>query len=181
MKIAIVGSHGVGKTTLCRKLREVATDDGFSSIIITEKARECPYPINDGMCPATAKWVVCSQIKAELEAEATNSFDYIICDRSCLDTMLYLENCTSFEVQDLRLADFALSHIETYDKIILVLSSYENLEDDGIRSQDIEFHIAMDESFEERFEKMATMTIYARDIFDGPEPSEELCKRILSC
>lgn len=183
MKIAIVGAHGVGKTTLCKKLHDYVGLSNKTSVIVDEKARKSPYPINDGMCYETAQWVVCAQIKEELESKA-QGFEYIICDRSCFDTVLYLKRALDkreclFGEREIRLADFAGRHLDTYDKIILIMSDFEELEADGTRSMDTDFHADMDEEFCEFFMGVASEMVPSKAIFNQGV-IEDLCKTILS-
>ena len=70
-KVAFIGTHGVGKTTLCYGL-----------------ARRCPLPINKDTSVASQSWILHTQIAEELTAEAR--YPMVICDRSALDNYVYL-------------------------------------------------------------------------------------------
>ena len=88
MKIAFIGSHGVGKTTLCYDLAARLKRQDRAVDIVKEVARSCPLPINrDTTLPAQA-WILHTQIAEELAASAQN--DIVICDRSVLDNYAYL-------------------------------------------------------------------------------------------
>lgn len=88
MKIAFIGSHGVGKTTLCfglaarLKARDVALD------VVYEVARRCPLPINQETGVASESWILHTHIAEELLAAAR--YPVVICDRSALDNYVYL-------------------------------------------------------------------------------------------
>ena len=88
MKIAFIGSHGVGKTTLCfglaarLKARDVALD------VVHEVARRCPLPINHETGVASESWIVHTHIAEEILAAAR--YPVVLCDRSALDNYVYL-------------------------------------------------------------------------------------------
>lgn len=90
MKIAFIGSHGVGKTTLCYDLAARLKRQDRSVDLVKEVARRCPLPINrDTTLPAQA-WILHTQIADEIAAAAQN--EVVICDRSVLDNYAYLVN-----------------------------------------------------------------------------------------
>ncbi len=88
LKIAFVGTHGVGKTTLCYELaaylkkREVRVD------MVREVARRCPLPINRETTRDAQAWILHEQIADEIHL--ANREDVVICDRSVLDNYAYL-------------------------------------------------------------------------------------------
>ncbi len=87
-KIAFIGTHGVGKTTLCYglaarlKRRDVALD------IVHEVARRSPLPINEETTATAQRWILLTQIAEELVACAR--YPVVLCDRSVLDNYVYL-------------------------------------------------------------------------------------------
>ena len=88
MKIAFIGSHGVGKTTLCYDLASRLKRQDRALDLVKEVARRCPLPINrETTLPAQA-WILHTQIADEIAAVAQN--DIVICDRSVLDNYAYL-------------------------------------------------------------------------------------------
>ena len=88
LKIAFVGTHGVGKTTLCYELaawmkkREARVD------MVREVARRCPLPINRETTLDAQSWILHSQIADEIQLASEQ--DVVICDRSVLDNYAYL-------------------------------------------------------------------------------------------
>ncbi len=88
MKVAFVGTHGVGKTTLCYELaawmkkREARVD------MVREVARLCPLPINQDTTLDAQAWILHRQIAEEIQL--ANEQDIVICDRSVLDNYAYL-------------------------------------------------------------------------------------------
>ncbi len=87
-KIAFIGSHGVGKTTLCYGLAARLKAADVSLEVVGEIARRCPLPINRGTTLAAQAWILHTQIAEELVA--TSRYDFVICDRSVLDNFVYL-------------------------------------------------------------------------------------------
>lgn len=88
LKIAFVGTHGVGKTTLCYELaawmkkREARVD------MVREVARRCPLPINRETTLDAQSWILHTQIAEEIRV--ANEQDVVICDRSVMDNYAYL-------------------------------------------------------------------------------------------
>ena len=70
MKIAFIGTHGVGKTTLCYELAASLKKRDLSVELVREVARECPLPINRDTTLKAQSWILHTQIARELEAEA---------------------------------------------------------------------------------------------------------------
>jgi predicted ATPase len=88
MKIAFIGTHGVGKTTLCFDLaaRLKRLDHGVD--IVKEVARGCPLPINQDTTLEAQAWILHTQVAQEIAAAA--QYEAVICDRSVLDNYAYL-------------------------------------------------------------------------------------------
>lgn len=88
MKIALIGSHGVGKTTLCYELAARLKRQDRVVELVTEVARRCPLPINRDTTLQAQAWIIHTQVAAELAASAEG--EIVICDRSVLDNYAYL-------------------------------------------------------------------------------------------
>lgn len=88
MKIAFIGSHGVGKTTLCYDLASRLKRQDRAVDLVKEVARRCPLPINRETTVAAQAWILHTQIADEVATAAQN--DIVICDRSVLDNYAYL-------------------------------------------------------------------------------------------
>lgn len=138
-KVAFIGSHGVGKTTLCYGLaaRLKARDHGVE--VVHEVARRCPLPINqDTSVPAQA-WILHSQIAEELVAQ--ERYPVVICDRSALDNFVYLLLAAAPPPALQALVDDWLG---TYDLLIHV-PIVHSPSPDGIRAADPTFQRAVEE------------------------------------
>ena len=139
MKIAFIGTHGVGKTTLayelCNELKKQDLDVGF----IDEIARRCPFPINESTNLEAQTWILATSIARELELNKI--YPNIICDRSVLDNYVYLYHRFG-HIPEL----YALTRywIRTYDLLFKVPLTRKYLRADGVRSTDLEFQEAID-------------------------------------
>lgn len=115
MKLALVGSHGVGKTTLCYELAARLKRQDRVVELVTEVARRCPLPINRDTTLAAQAWILHSQVAAELAAAA--EAEIVICDRSVLDNYAYLVHQVGRQpAYDALIADW----IGSYDALIKV-------------------------------------------------------------
>ncbi len=88
LKVAFVGTHGVGKTTLCFDLAAQLKRLDLGVDIVKEVARRCPLPINEDTTLAAQAWILHTQVAEEIAASAT--YEVVICDRSVLDNYAYL-------------------------------------------------------------------------------------------
>jgi len=89
VKIAFIGTHGVGKTTLCFELAARLKRLDRHVELVTEIARDCPLPINRDTTLAAQSWILHTQCARELAA-ARDESACVICDRSVLDNYAYL-------------------------------------------------------------------------------------------
>lgn len=88
LKVAFVGTHGVGKTTLCFDLASQLKRLDLGVDLVKEVARRCPLPINEETTLDAQEWILHTQVAEEIEASAIN--EVVICDRSVLDNYAYL-------------------------------------------------------------------------------------------
>jgi len=90
MKLALIGTHGVGKTTLAYDVCALLKKAGQNVELVTEVVRRCPFPANEATTLEAQLWILHTQIAAELEAAQRASV--VLCDRSVLDNYCYLVN-----------------------------------------------------------------------------------------
>ena len=88
MKFAFIGTHGVGKTTLCFELAALLKKRDRIVEMVHEVARFCPLPINRETTTDAQSWILHTEIAAELEA--AYKAEIVICDRSVLDNYCYM-------------------------------------------------------------------------------------------
>ncbi len=140
MKIAFIGTHGIGKTTLayelCNELKKQHLDVGF----IDEIARRCPFPINEATSLEAQTWILATTIARELELNKI--YPNIICDRAVIDNYVYLYNKFGHIPE---LHSLATYWARTYDLLFKVPFTRKYLRPDGVRSTDLEFQEAIDQ------------------------------------
>ncbi|MEJ2187931.1 MAG: AAA family ATPase [Acidobacteriota bacterium] len=138
MKIALIGSHGVGKTTLCFELAAALKRRNADLEMVREVARRCPLPINQETTIAAQEWILHTQIAWEIEAAATH--ETVLCDRSVLDNYSYLVHAAGA----IRAWETFLDRwMPTYDLLIHVPVS-QRPSFDGVRAVDPGFQEQID-------------------------------------
>ena len=173
-KIACIGTHSVGKSTLCYKLALEYKMLGESVHIIQDRVRFSPFPINQNMTIETAIWAFTTQIAKELEA-AQRGFSVLISDRSPLDTFAYaryfsldapLENEKPYPEE---LEEYACQWLKSYDEIFFVRPDTGHTPfNDGIRSTDMDFILDVDAQMERlvySMEDLPIKTVTTKEIF----------------
>jgi nicotinamide riboside kinase len=139
LKIAFIGTHGVGKTTLCYGLAARLKARDAAVEVVHEIARRCPLPINEETSVAAQSWILHTQIAEELVAAAR--YPVVVCDRSVLDNYIYLLLAAGRQEEPEFLVD---SWIRTYGLLVHV-PLIERPSPDGIRSADPGFQHAVEE------------------------------------
>jgi nicotinamide riboside kinase len=141
MKIAIIGTHSTGKTSIIQSLQEHLQYNNKKILILQELARECPYPINEKTTIKAQKWILDNQIKKENEINHTNNI--LITDRASLDNFAYMYRAH----KEKNLHDFekkAVEHMKNYDAIFKTQKLEIDAQKDKIRSTDYEFRDNID-------------------------------------
>lgn len=138
-KIAFIGSHGVGKTTLCYGLAARLKARDVSLEVVGEVARRCPLPINRETTLAAQSWILHTQIAEEIVAASRH--DMVICDRSVLDNYVYMMLALGRQKP---LEQLIAHWTATYDLLVQVPIVKEP-RPDGMRSTDPAFQRAVEE------------------------------------
>lgn len=146
-KVAFIGSHGVGKTTLCYGLAAQLKTDDIPLEVVHEVARRCPLPVNEQTGVASESWILHTQIAEEILALAR--YPVVICDRSALDNYVYLLLSHGPQKGLELLVDWWMA---SYDLLIHV-PVCEDPSADGFRSDDPAFQRAIDERLELELER----------------------------
>ncbi len=143
LKVAFVGTHGVGKTTLCFDLASQLKRLDLGVDLVKEVARRCPLPINEETTRDAQAWILHTQIAEELATQALN--EVVICDRSVLDNYAYLVAKTGRRPE---LDPLVGAWIKTYDALfkvpILGVPSF-----DGTRAVSPTFQVEIDDTIDE--------------------------------
>jgi len=142
MKVAFIGTHGVGKTTLCFELAALLKKRDKVVEMVREVARFCPLPINRDTTVAAQSWILHTEIAEELVAE--NKADIVICDRSVLDNYCYLLQTGRHP----NLEPLVRWWTDTYGLLIKV-PIVGSMMYDGLRDVDSAFQRAVDEKIDD--------------------------------
>ncbi len=146
MKVAFIGTHGVGKTTLCFDLAARLKRLDLNVDIVREVARHCPLPINQETTLEAQAWILHTQIAQEIGAATL--FGAVICDRSVLDNYVYLVHRMGHRPE---YDPLVATWVKTYDALfkvpILQPPSF-----DGTRALSATFQSEIDELIDELVE-----------------------------
>jgi adenylate kinase family enzyme len=142
MKIAIAGSHGVGKTTLAKTLAEKL---GFAYIpdIVRQEAVKKGFVINENTPPEVHFWLTCWQ----WELEQTTAEDWIA-DKSLFDYLVYGEIVLKEGVFKRAIGEIVKRNVE-YDLGFYLPIEFP-MQLDGMRSKDLNFQKLVDCRYKRR-------------------------------
>lgn len=139
LKFAFIGSHGVGKTTLCYGLAARLKRRDLALEIVHEVARRCPLPINSVTTADAQRWILHTQIAEEILAAAR--YPLVLCDRSVLDNYVYFLLAAG---TDPTLDRLVTDWLTSYDLLVEV-PILQAPQADGIRAADPTFQRAVDD------------------------------------
>ncbi len=139
MKVAFIGTHGVGKTTLCYDLAAVLKRQGFNVDMVKEVARLSPLPINRKTSLDAQTWILTTQVAEEIRSSSQH--EVVVCDRSVLDNYAYLSFACGRHKAIERFMDYWM---KTYDLLFKVPLSGQ-AQADGVRDTDEFFMRTIDQ------------------------------------
>ena len=134
MKLALIGTHGVGKTTLAYEICSLLKKANHNVELVTEVARRSPFPVNEATTLEGQLWILHAQIAAELDAGSRAP--HVICDRAVLDNYCYLVNKFGRQHQ---LEQWLAWWMGTYALLVGVPPFADGIPPDGFRSENLEF------------------------------------------
>jgi len=134
LKLALIGTHGVGKTTLAYEICSLLKKSGQNVELVAEVARQSPFPVNEATTLEGQLWILHAQIAAELEA--ARRAPHVIADRSVLDNYCYLVNKFGRQPQ---LEPWLAWWMDTYALLIGIPPLEDGIQPDGFRSEDRAF------------------------------------------
>lgn len=147
IRIAIAGTHGVGKTTLAHSLAD--SFEGLSVVVNTKIARtliDRGYPLGKDATSESYIQYIISQLNAEINSNDCNIF---ISDRTLLDPLAYAEvnkkmlhSTVPDSIIEL-LASIWLIEAEKYDLYVFVPVEFE-MQPDGIRPNGEDYRKAVE-------------------------------------
>jgi len=147
LKVAFIGSHGVGKTTLCYGLAARLKRQDVALEVVHEVARRSPLPINEATTVPAQRWILLAQIAEEIVA--AERFPVVLCDRSVLDNYVYLLLAAG---PDPVFAELVERWLPSYDLLVRV-PVVDAPSPDGVRAADPGFQRAVDERLERELER----------------------------
>lgn len=131
--IAVIGTHGTGKTTTAFELAKQAKLDhlGLKVGFLSENCIECPYPINKETTAQAQSWIFSSQMQNELTMLAR--YDLVVSDRSLLDSIAYTR-VAGFDGLAQSMSDMLLALGWNYKRLIFkTAANNDYVQDDGLR------------------------------------------------
>jgi hypothetical protein len=131
LKLALIGTHGVGKTTLAYEICSLLKKAHHNVELVTEVARQSPFPVNAATTIEGQLWILHAQIAAELDA--ARRAPHVITDRAVLDNYCYLVNKFGRQPQ---LESWLAWWMDTYSILIGVPPIEAEIPSDGFRSED---------------------------------------------
>lgn len=144
-KIAVIGTHSTGKSTLCFRLAYYFKTLNYNVDLIDESVRYSPFPFNEKMSLETALWFYHVKVTKELESIA-KKHSLIVSDRSPLDSFIYAEHFGITSEYFEQCKRLALTWLESYNRVIFLRPDIELVED-GVRSADESFRNSVDSLF----------------------------------
>lgn len=148
-KIALIGTHGTGKTTIAHELVAELKKKGKNAEFLGEIVRECPFQINEEITVKAQSWIILQQYLKEIEMEL-DKYHYLVCDRSILDGYIY--HIRKFG-RSATLEPIVLEHIQTYNHLFKVSINLNYLKAEGVRSLDKKFQEEIDYLFDENLDE----------------------------
>jgi len=147
MKVAFIGSHGVGKTALCFGLAAHLKKIDITVGLVQEVARDCPMPINRETTLPAQSWILHTQIAREIAATERNQA--VVCDRSVLDNYAYLVHRVGRRPE---LDPMVEDWLKGYTLLVKV-PIWQKPRFDGVRATDLSFQREIDAEVEELVEE----------------------------
>ena len=124
----------MGKTTLAYEICSLLKKAHYNVELVTEVARQSPFPVNAATTIEGQLWILHAQIAAELDA--ARRAPHVITDRAVLDNYCYLVNKFGRQPQ---LESWLSWWMDTYSILIGVPPVAADIPADGFRSEDRAF------------------------------------------
>jgi hypothetical protein len=167
-KVALVGTHGINKTTIAYELAGVLKRRGRTVELLTEIARECPLPLNEQGTREAYQWIIARQI--QLEIEKAPRAEILVCDRAVLDNFAYfIRRFGNTDEASQALHAYCRSWMKSYNLLVRLPVTHK-LTSDGFRSTDAGFQHQIDVLCDELFEReyhQKTQPAYLRGSFNA--------------
>jgi nicotinamide riboside kinase len=139
MKLAFIGTHGTGKTTLCYDVTAGLKRQGFNADMVKEVARLSPLPINRKTSLDAQTWILMTQVAEEIRSGSVH--DVVVCDRSVLDNYAYMVLSCGRQKAIERFVDHWMKTYDVLVKVPMIAPAAE----DGVRDTDEFFVRSIDQ------------------------------------
>jgi len=175
LKLALIGTHGVGKTTLVYEVCSLLKKAHHNVELVTEVARQSPFPVNAETTLSGQLWILHAQIAAELEASLRAPI--VITDRAVLDNYCYLVNKFG---RQLGLEAWLAWWMASYSLLVGVPPVEEAIPRDGFRSEDRAFQLRIHNLLVELLASPPFSNLSARVIWLDAEDRANWAHKIVS-
>jgi nicotinamide riboside kinase len=175
LKLALIGTHGVGKTTLAYECCSLLKKADYNVELVTEVARQSPFPVNAATTLEGQLWILHAQIAAELDA--ARRAPHVICDRSVLDNYCYLVNKFGRQPQ---LEAWLSWWMGTYEMLVGVPPLANGIQPDGFRSEDHEFQQRIHELLKQMLDEQQFYSLRERVLWLEPHERRVWGERIFA-
>jgi AAA domain-containing protein len=175
LKIALIGTHGVGKTTLAYEVCSLLKKSHYNVELVAEVARQSPFPVNAETTLEGQLWILHAQIAAELEAAPRAPI--VVTDRAVLDNYCYLVNKFGRQPQ---LEAWLAWWMETYSLLIGIPIVEEGIPRDGFRSEDRAFQLRIHDLLIELLASAPFNRLPAQAIWLDAQDRSNWAERIVS-
>lgn len=137
-KVAWMGAHSSAKTTTVNRVAVLLADLDIDCHIISEVARDCPFPISEEGSALAQMWMIAEQITRETTYSGIDTI--VLCDRSIWDYYAYslqLHEDGRLTRQELvAIRDLCRKHSDNNPYHSIYFCEPKPLYEDGVRSVD---------------------------------------------
>ena len=152
-KVAVIGTHGVRKTTICHSFVAALKERGVNADYLGEIARDAEragFKLNEGTTRESQRWILHTQISRELEFGKRRDVDVLVCDRCVFDNYMYYVNHFG---SDVILDQIVNEHVKSYYLLLKIPLNEGSLNADSVRAVDREFQRKIGELLDDELKK----------------------------
>lgn len=167
MKIAVVGAHGTGKSTLSKGIAKHLNYNHIPDIV--PDAFRLKFVINENTPPETQFWILSKMIELE-----RNTPEHWVMEKSLWDNIVY----GGFSIKDKEIMNVIKRIVisnANYDVVLYCPIEFP-IEDDGMRSLDVGFQRTVDENLRKLLNGLG---IQFHEVFGNKEERLEKAIKII--
>lgn len=151
MKVAVIGSHGTGKTTLCKDIAKALKDFTFIPDVVPD-AFKLGFTINEKCPPETQFWILSKQLELE-----RNTPGHWVMEKSLWDNIVY----GNFSIKSKKVLEVIRQIVNkniNYDLLFYLPIEFP-IPDDGLRSLNVDYQKAIDRGLKRILSRQKTRVI----------------------